>query len=82
MKWIRVEKQLPGWGETVIVAHRRYSWSNARHRYTKMKTLGVRPATFWTEDEHGPNFSCGQDDRVDAPVAWMPLPEPPQERKK
>jgi hypothetical protein len=81
MRWISVSKQLPEWGETVIVAHRRYSWSNARHRYTKMKTLGVTPATFWVEDSNGPNFSRGKDDRVSEPVAWMPLPSPPSDSK-
>jgi hypothetical protein len=76
-KWISVEKSLPKWGEQVIVAYRRYNWSNARHKYTRLKKLGVKPATFWVEDENGPYFSCGQDDNVDEPVAWMPLPEPP-----
>jgi hypothetical protein len=76
-KWISVEKSLPKWGETVIVAHRRYSWSNARHKYSRLKKLGVVAATFWVEDDKGPHFNSG-DDRVDKPVAWMPLPEPPE----
>jgi len=77
-KWISVDKQLPKWGEAVIVAHRRYSWSNARHKYTRLKKLGVTAATFWEEDRVGPHFSFGQDDRVAEPVAWMPLPAPPE----
>jgi hypothetical protein len=81
MKWISVEEQLPEWGETVIVAHRRYSWSNAKHKYTKMKILGVTPATFWRQDENGPRFTKGED-VVAEPVSWMPLPSPPKETAK
>jgi hypothetical protein len=76
-KWISVEKSLPKWGETVIVAHRRYSWSNARHKYTRLKKPGVTPATFWVEDEDGPRFTDG-DHVVEEPTHWMPLPEPPE----
>jgi hypothetical protein len=76
-KWISVDKRLPKWGQQVLVAHRRYNWSNARHKCTRLKKLGVTPATFWVEDEDGPRFTEG-DDVVEEPVAWMPLPEPPE----
>jgi hypothetical protein len=78
--WISVLTKLPKWGEQVIVAHRRYSWSNARHRYTRLKKLGVRPATFWVKDGNGPRFTDG-DDFVSDPVAWMPLPAPPSDEQ-
>ncbi len=78
-RWISIEKRLPKRGERVIVAHRRYEWSNARHKYYRLKRLGVRSAVYWYEDENGPRFSDGQDSVVDEPVAWMPLPEPPTE---
>jgi hypothetical protein len=77
-KWIRIEERLPSRGESVIVAHRQQEWSNSRHRYYKLKRLGVRPATYWYEDEGGPRFFDGPDSVVDDPVAWMPLPEPPE----
>jgi hypothetical protein len=40
----------------------------------------VRAATFWFEDLNGPRFTDG-DDVVADPVAWMPLPAPPQADK-
>jgi hypothetical protein len=80
VKWISVKKQLPEWGEQVIVAHRRYDWSNARHKWTRLKRLGVKPATFWRQDENGPRFTDGED-VVAEPVAWMPLPAPPSDGK-
>jgi len=76
-KWISVEKRLPKWGQQVLVAHRQYNWSNARHKYTRLKKLSVTPATFWTANEDGPFFTVGENDSVKEPVAWMPLPEPP-----
>ena len=81
MKWISVTKKLPKWGEFVLVAHRRYSWSNATHSYRRCKKLGVTAATFWVEDEDGPRFTEDQDDVVAEPVAWMPLPAPPTDCK-
>jgi hypothetical protein len=78
-KWISVDKRLPKWGQQVLVAHRRYNWSNARHKYSRLKKLGVTPATFWVEDENGPRFTQG-DNVVKEPVAWMPLPDPPTDR--
>jgi hypothetical protein len=80
MKWISVIKKLPKWGERVLVAHRRYDWSNARHKWTRLKRLGVKPATFWMQDENGPRFTDGED-VVAEPVAWMPLPAPPTDSK-
>jgi hypothetical protein len=76
MKWIKVDKKLPKWGQRVIVAHRRYERLFASGKWTRLKKLGVRPATFWVEDENGPRFTDG-DDVVADPVAWMPLPAPP-----
>jgi hypothetical protein len=77
--WISVDKKLPKWGECVLVAYRRYNWSNAKHKYTRCKKLGVTPATFWTAREDGPYFTKGHNDSVQEPIAWMPLPEPPSE---
>jgi hypothetical protein len=78
MKWVSVSKKLPRWGEQVIVAGRRYSWSNVTHSYRKCKKLGVTIATYWREDDRGPRFTEGQNHVVQEPVAWMPLPEPPE----
>jgi hypothetical protein len=76
-KWISIEKRLPKRGERVIVAHRRYEWSNARHKHYRLKTLGVRPATYWLKGHMGLQFCCSDGDVVKEPVAWMPFPEPP-----
>jgi hypothetical protein len=76
-KWVSVEKSLPKWGQQVLVAHRQYSWSNARHMYRRLKKLAVTPATFWVEDDDGPRFTF-DNDVVDEPTHWMPLPEPPE----
>ena len=79
MKWISVEKQLPKWGSPVIVAHRRYRRSSSG-RWARLKKLGVTAATFWFEDLDGPRFTNGYDVVAD-PVAWMPLPAPPETSK-
>jgi hypothetical protein len=77
-KWISIEKRLPKWGESVIVAYRGYGWSNKTHKYRKLRKLGVTPAVYWGDDwPHGPRFTHGPNDVVDEPVAWMPMPEPP-----
>jgi hypothetical protein len=67
-KWISIEKRLPKWGEVVIVCHKRH----------RCKKLGVRPATYWVANERGPLFTYGGKNVVEEPVAWMPLPEPPE----
>jgi hypothetical protein len=77
MEWISIHEKLPKWGEFVIVAHRRYSWSNATHSYRRCKKLKVTAATYWGKNENGPHFTKGQNDAVQGMVAWMPLPEPP-----
>ena len=79
--WISVTKKLPKWGESVIVAHRRYSWSNVTHSYRRCKKLGVTASTYWGEFENGPHFTKGHNDVVQEPVAWMPLPAPPSDGK-
>ena len=76
-KWISVEKGLPKRGEQVIVAHRRYEWSNDRHKYYKLKRLGVRPATYLIKGHTGLQFCVSGGDVVGESVAWMPMPEPP-----
>lgn len=77
-KWISVEKRLPERGDRVLVARRRYEWSNRSHKYCKLKRLGVEPASYLIKGHKGLQFvlSCG--DIIDEPVAWMPLPEPPE----
>ena len=77
-RWINVENRLPKRGDRVIVAHRRYEWSNTRHKYYRLKTLGVRPATYWLKGHKGLQFCCSDGDTVKEPVAWMPMPEPPE----
>ena len=76
--WIPVAERLPERGERVIVAHRQYKWSNARHKMTRLKRLGVRPATYWLKGHTGLQFCCSDGDVVKEPVAWMPLPSPPE----
>lgn len=80
-RWIDIGTRLPEWGELVLVAHRRYEWSNSSHKYRKLKRLGVRPATYWQEDANGPLFTYGNGDVVENPVSWMPLPAPPTDAK-
>jgi hypothetical protein len=78
-QWIAVAKKLPKWGHGVIVAYRRYKWSNRTHKYRKLNKLGVSAATYWGDNwPNGPRFASGQDDIVNEPVAWMPMPEPPE----
>lgn len=72
MKWISVSKKKPKWGELVIVAHR-------AHR--QRKKLSVTAATYWGDDENGPFFVEGEDDVVEKPAAWMPMPPPPETSK-
>lgn len=77
-QWTPISKRLPKWGESVIVAYRRYDWSNKTHKYRRLKKLGVTPAVYWGDDwPHGPHFTDGPDHVVGEPVAWMPMPEPP-----
>ena len=77
-KWISVEKGLPKRGDRVLVAHRRYDWSNSSHKYRKLKRLGVRPATYLIKGHTGLQFCVSGGDVVGEPVAWMPMPEPPE----
>lgn len=78
-KWISVEKRLPERREQVIVAYRRYEWSNTSHRNRKLKRLGVRSATYLLKGHDGLKFCVPGGDVVQEPVAWMPMPEPPAE---
>jgi hypothetical protein len=77
-KWIGVSKKLPRRGDEVIVASRQYSWSNALQKYRRLKTLKVESATYWGQEDDGPHFSSWPNEPIDEPVAWMPLPEPPE----
>ena len=79
-RWVPVEERLPKRGDQVLVAHRRYEWSNSSHKYRKLKRLGVRPATYLLKGHAGLKFCCPGGDVVQEPVAWMPLPEPPEVR--
>ena len=76
--WIPVEERLPERGERVIVAHRQYEWSNARHKMTRLKRLGVKSATYWLKGHMGLQFCCSDGGVVKEPVAWMRLPHPPE----
>ena len=79
-RWIPVGERLPKRGDRVLVAHRRYDWSNSSHKYRKLKRLGVRPATYLIKGHTGLQFCVSGGDVVGEPVAWMPLPEPPEVR--
>jgi hypothetical protein len=77
--WTLASDKLPERGERVLVAYRRYEWSNSSHKYRKLKRLGVRPATYWLKGHMGLQFCLPDGDVVQEPVAWMPFPEPPSD---
>lgn len=80
-KWIDVKKRLPKRGDKVLVAYRRYQWSNSSHSYRKLKPLGVLAASYWLKGHSGLQFCLSGGDVVQEPVAWMPFPEPPPDRR-
>lgn len=71
-RWIKVSKELPRWGQQVIVASVAYDWSNKTTKYRRMKKLSVRAAVHWNDGRF-----TETDHVVPEVVAWMPLPEPP-----
>ena len=77
-KWISIETSLPRRGDQVLVAHRQYEWSNSRHNRRRINTLGVRPATYLIKGHKGLQFCVSGGDVLGEPIAWMPLPEPPE----
>ena len=81
LAWIPVTERMPRRGDHVLVAHRQYEWCNSRHRYIKLKTLGVGPARYWLKGHRGLQFCLSDGDVVQDAVAWMPFPEPPKDSK-
>lgn len=81
LSWIPVEERMPKRGDRVLVAHRRYEWSNSSHRYRKLRGLGVEPASYLIKGHKGLQFVISGGDIVDEPIAWMPFPAPPKDSR-
>ena len=81
LAWIPVTERMPKRGDRVLVARRRFEWSNSSHKYRKLKRLAVEPASYLIKGHKGLRFVLSGGDIVDEPVAWMPLPAPPTDAK-
>lgn len=69
VEWISVEERLPEFGQVVLAV----SFERNMYRAVRLERIGGE-GVFWTYDgEHGFCFEYFN--------YWMPLPQPPQDRK-
>jgi hypothetical protein len=82
MEWISVTERLPaiapdGVSVTVITAHVGYDLT--MQGFVRTGELRSSPADYIGSDEKGPWFKSMVNGRRLDVVAWMPLPEPPED---